>query len=533
MFDTPRTSLQCSETGVAETAWRNSRANNLLTALRHLICVVALMWTGLVNGQPFFFATDSTNYVRAADAAMFVVTHGKFSTVWSDRYKQQLQPPSKAREHAPELSRKSANDLGQGVIMAGRSPYIGGLMYLGYLTGDFWPFVLFQALVAYALIILTLRRFNVAGPIEVTTTTLVLAATTSLPMYNSLLLADAFASFGIVAFLLFASPGKLSKWEQAFLGLVLVISMTAHLTHIMMLAGMTITLALIRLWRLAPKPPRRAWVAGIGGVLIGLLSIQLTAEATKLAFGRSPQLLPLLTARFIADGPGAKFIKSGCDQNRFEICHRPIGDPTSDALILFGDKPENGAYMLGDAEQRTRMGKEDLAFALAVLKFDPPGQIWAMARNTVRQLLWIDYGGLNQGCWSAPDCWQTLPADVRMKLKATPSGRGDWPQRLMNTVLYAIVLASLVVLAVVCPTIARTDRRRWSVLRTWLLVGFAAMLVCCCFGGAVADPQYRYQGRLIWLVPLMAAVALLIRRKGLVRSNLPASVALRRQSSAT
>jgi hypothetical protein len=484
----------------------------LLTALRHLVCVLALTWTGIVNGQPFFFFSDTTNYVRAADAAVFIASGGRLSTAWTDRYRDQVRTSPEAKPTG-EISRTSSNDVGKGVIMGGRSPYIGALMYLGYVTADFWPFVLLQALVAYALIVLTLRRFEVATPTNVTVTTLALAATTSLPTYVSLLLADAFASFGILAFLLLASPGRLNRWENVFLGLVLVISVTAHLTHIIILIGMTLAIALLAWLRVVPKPSPRAWIAGIGGVLIGILSIQLTAQATKLAFGREPQLLPLLTARFIADGPGKRFIDSGCAGNRFEICHRPIGQPNSDALILFGDTPETGAYMLGNAEERLRMGQQDIPFAVAVLRYDPAGELWAMARNTVRQFFWFDYDGLNQNCFARADCWNSLPESVRAKLRSTPSGRGEWPQGVMNGILYAVVALALIALVLLLPAIARTDPRRWYLLRQWLMVGFAGMLVCSFFGGAVADPQYRYQGRLIWLVPLMAAVAYLVWRQ--------------------
>jgi hypothetical protein len=495
------------------------RSLRFLTALRHFICVLALMWTGIVNGQPFFFWSDTTNYVRAADAAVYVVSGGRFSTAWTERYRNQVSQPAqteRGRQSKPQpeaTSRTSANDLGKGLIMGGRSPYIGALMYIGYLTGDFWPFVLFQALVAYGLIILTLRRFAVASPAAVTGTTLALAATTSLPTYNSLLLADAFASFGILAFLLLATPGKLTRWEKIFLGLVIVISVTAHLTHIMMLIGMTAILGLMTLIRIVPKPPSRAWIAGVGGVLVGLLSVQLTAEATKLAFGREPQLLPLLTARFIADGPGKRFIDDGCDGKKFDICTITIGEPRSDALILFGNTPQNGAYMLADAEQRLRMGQQDIPFALAVLKYDPNGELSAMAKNTVRQLLWIDYDGLNQNCFGNSKCWASLPSGIRAKLRSTPSGRGEWPQAVMNDILYAVVVLALIGLAFMLPAIARHDPPRWRLIREWLIIGFAGMLVCAFFGGAVADPQYRYQGRLIWLVPLMAILAFLVRRQ--------------------
>ncbi len=498
-------------------------------ALRHLFCILALMWTPLVNGQPFFFESDTTNYVRAADAAVHVATGGRFSTIWTNRYKAHMPRAAQAKSAAADQPAakadsprriESVNDVGSGQIMAGRSPYIGALMYLGYLAGNFWPFVLLQACTAYALIILTLRRFRVATPVNVTGLTLALAATTALPTYNGLLLADAFAAFGMLAFLLIASPGRLSRGELIFLGLVLVTSVTAHLTHIMIILGMTVALAISRLAGWVAKPPRRAWIAGIGAVVIGFGSVQLTDVATRLAFGRPPQLLPLLSARFIADGPGKKYIDAGCPGGDFLICHIPIGRPDNDALILFSLNPRTGAYMLRNTEERRMMGEQDVGFALAVLKYDPLGELAMIARNTVRQLFWIDYDGLNQTCWYRPNCWSSLPPELRAELRASPSGRAIWPQKWMNALLYLVVVGSLAVLLVSGRQVARLNRRRWLLLREWLVLGFAGMLVCSFFGGAVADPQYRYQGRLIWLVPLMAGVALLMQlqlRRGSLR----------------
>jgi hypothetical protein len=492
-------------------------SSSLLVLARHALCVLALMWTGLVNGQPFLFQSDTTNYVRAADAAVYIVSGHRISTVWTDRYREQLSsgatPRAAAQVGDKRVAPESANDVRGGLIMGGRSPYIGALMYLAYVAGNFWPFVLFQAIVATILINLTARRFGITKPAEITALTLFLAATTSLPTYNSLLMADAFASFGILAFLLLATPGKLSRLETIFLGAVLAISVVAHLTHEMMLLGMVVALGVLALLRWRPRPPARAWVAGIGAGLLGVTSVIVTSFATQMAFGHPPQMLPLLTARFIADGPGKAYIDSGCNGRRFTICRISIGDPHSDVGILFGRTPAGGAYMLANADERRLMGQEDVPFALAVLRYDFAGETAMMARNTLRQLLYIDYDGLNQDCFDQPDCWTSLPTPVRAKLQATPSGRGKWSQPLMNVVQYIAVLGSLLCLAWVTPYLRRSDPDRWQLLRNWLLVGFAAMLACCFFGGAVADPQYRYQGRLIWLLPLMSGIALLVRRQ--------------------
>ena len=501
-----------------DTAARNGRTR-LLDLLRHLVCVLALMWTGLVNGQPFFFP-DSTNYIRAADLAVHLASGRTLSTAWTARYAEQL-PAGPPAAHAPLPDRPdtaeadhrtSANDLKSGLVMSGRSPYIGALIYAGWVLGWFWPFVLLQAVIAYLLIIMVLRRFDVATPRLVTLVTLVLALTTSLPTYNSMLLADGFASFGMLAVALLALPGRLSRWQIAFLVAVMVMSAIAHLTHLTMLIGMTGTLVLLRLlgWL---RPPPRAWYAAVGTIVVAVLALQATTFATRMAIGRAPQLLPLLTSRFYADGPGQKFIEAGCDGNRFEACRIPMGKPYNNAAWLFSVEPQYGAYMLASPEQRRIMGEEDVAFAMAVLRAYPVEQVTASARNTLQQLLWIDYDALNQGCGTVPTCWESLPPAVRARFMRTPSGRNAWPRDLMNAILYAAVIASLLALAVTLPMLARRDRMALVQMRNLLVITGVGMLVCCFFGGAVADPQYRYQGRLIWLPVFFALVAVLRTRQ--------------------
>lgn len=484
-----------------------------LDIARHIVCVLALMWTGIVNGQPFFFP-DSTNYIRAADLAVHLASGRTISTAWTARYAEQLPAGGTAPAATPATvpanpeadHRTSANDLKSGLVMSGRSPYIGALIYAGWVLGWFWPFVLLQAVVAYLLIIMVLRRFDLARASIVTLVTLVLALATSLPTYNSMLLADALASFGMLALALLALPGRLSRWQVAFLVAVMVMSAIAHLTHVMMLLGMIGTLMLLRLFGWL-RPPPRAWYAAIGTVIVAVLALQATTFATRAAIGRAPQLLPLLTARFYADGPGKQFIAAGCDGGRFEVCHIPIGKPYDNAVWLFSVDPQTGAYMLATPEQRRIMGEQDVAFAMAVLRAYPVEQLTASARNTIRQLAWIDYDALNQGCGTGAECWESLPPVVRARFMQTPSGRNAWPDGLMNGILYAAVIASLLALAVTMPTLARRDRDGFVLMRNLLVITGVGMLVCCFFGGAVADPQYRYQGRLIWLPVFFALVA--------------------------
>lgn len=484
--------------------------------LRHLLCVLALMWTGIVNGQPFFFF-DTSNYIRAADAAAHIGSGRRISTAWTDRYRAAVTPALQTAA-VPD----TPNDLGRGTIMAGRSPYLGALLWLAYVAADFWPFVLMNAGIAYALILLSLRRFGLERPWQVVTAVAVLALATSLPTYNSLLLADPFTPFGILAFLLLASSGRLSRLETAFLSAVMLISATFHLTHIMIFIAMLAAIPLIRWARLsAVAVPRRAWFAGVAAVVVGLLSVQATAIATQAAFGRAPQLLPLLTARFYIDGPGKRFIQTGCEGQRFVVCRVPIVAPPNDALWLFSLDAHKGAYMLATGDDRRRMGEEDVAFALAVLRHEPAAQLGMMALNTLRQFVWIDYTGLNTRCLPEEgECWEALPPNVRARHHASPSGRDAWPQDAMNAILYAAVLLSIVVVAAGLPWLRRRDPEAARLMSLWLLLGLAAWATNAFFGGAVADPQYRYTGRLAWL-PVLAALIVALRWQAVRRGAAP------------
>ena len=503
--------------GVSQTG--SSRAGRWVC---HLLCVVALMWTALVNGQPFFFP-DTTSYIRSADLAVFLASDHRLSTAWTARYADGLtpkmnadaQPQTEPTQKQPQTAHSVGNDVSSGNIMAGRSPYIGALLYLAYVASNFWLFVVGQALVAYWLIILALRRFGVEGQNVVTGVVLILAATTSLPYFNGLLLADAFASFGILAFLLLATDtGALRRRDIVGLGVIVLISAISHLTHIVMLFGMTAALAVMQLVRFAPWQRRALWI-GAGCVVAGFASLSLTSYAVKSVFHRPPQLVPLMTARFIDDGPGGDFIRAGCNGYDFVVCHMPV-DKLSSQDFLWSTEPNSGGFLTATPEQRARMSAEDTRFAIAVWKAYPLRQTGMIAYNSLRQMLTFPYEGLNVGCFAKPDCWASLPPETRDQLRDSLSGRNMWPGRTMTLLLYFAVGLAVVVITLGLPAMWRSRPAEARAMTAWLILGFIPMAICDILGGAVSEPQYRYQGRLIWLVVLFGVIVFLVNRRNAV-----------------
>ena len=68
-------------------------------------------------------------------------------------------------------------------------------------------------------------------------------------------------------------------------------------------------------------------------------------------------------------------------------------------------------------------------------------------RVTFRQLVWVEYGGLNVGCFDEARCWAAVPDPVRDDLERSLSGRNAWPQSLLDLVQKLVVIASIAFLA--------------------------------------------------------------------------------------
>ena len=177
---------------------------------------------------------------------------------------------------------------------------------------------------------------------------------------------------------------------------VIALAAVSHLTHVANFAALTaIILLLVGLRTLPCHEARAAVLAGAGAVTVGLLSNMLTSAVVTAVSGKPPQLVPLLTVRFIADGPGNNHLRATCPGSAF-AAFRYADRPRIDiANWLWSTDSARGVYHFADPATRVSLSAEDKRFALAVLAHDPVGQTAAPLRNTALQALWIDSGWLN------------------------------------------------------------------------------------------------------------------------------------------
>ena len=480
--------------------------------LFHIACVLALALPALINGQPFYFP-DTTAYTRAADSAVYVFSGHRISTEWTDRYRHALDKGDIVGEGAaPGRVSATVNDLGAGSIMAGRSPYFGALLWLGYVLSHFWLFVIAQAGIAYALIRLSLRIFDLARPAIVAAAVAALCLLTALPFFVSLLMPDLLAGFAILAFALLAiDRGRLRSNERWALHGLILVSVISHITHVLILAAMLLLLfvwALLRGW----PTVRYKRLVGVSSliVLVGAVSVMLTSFVVERTFGTRPLLVPLLTARFLADGTGLDYLKRHCPEAGFAACAYADRPTVIVGLFLWSTKPGEGAYMIADTEQRRALSTQDKAFALAVLRAYPVEQGGRILRNGLVQMLRFDLDLLNYRCAGKPGCWSSLPRRERAALLASRGGRDEWPQTTLAAVHHAAVGAALILILVWASNRGRRQGKDGEDIMLWLALMLFAFWVNALLGGGVSDPQPRYQARVIWLLPLLAIITGLV-----------------------
>jgi hypothetical protein len=474
-----------------------------------------LMWPALINGQPFFFS-DTSSYVRAGDVVARIVGGPSVHTVWTPA-ELDVTPRSAAVASAPKgVVAARGNDPSSGYIMAGRSPYFGLLLWLSWVASNFWLFVALQAAVAYFLIGMALRCFAIDRPATKLSVVGALALCSPLALYNGLLLADALSGFGIASFLILIAPSaRLARWEIGLLALLLVASVSSHLTHVVMLAGMIGVVGLLVIVRwLSWQHVERAMLIGGGALLIGIGSIFVTGAVVKAHFGRAPMLVPLITARFIADGPGRDYIEAGCEGQRFAVCRIPYHGWTNSTVFLWSRDAATGAFLTADAEARMAMSREDKAFALAVAKAYPLRTVSLAVSNSLIQITDLHVDIVHEGCFVTPSCiGDQFPVPIVQAIASTPGGRDAWPLRAMNVVVYAGAALSLAALAIVLPGLRAEAPAAARLICLWLLLVATAMAINGFLGGAISEPQSRYQTRMAWLLPLLALIAWFVARR--------------------
>jgi hypothetical protein len=471
-----------------------------------------LLWPAILNGDPLFYP-DSMSYLGdGRPLARMLFLH------WSKGY------------------------------VAMRSEFYSLGIFFFHWNVTAWPIVVLQALLTAFVLWLVVRSFGVrslharnsgAGSSDVRGVaaqflilTALVSLTTSLAWYVCFVMPDILGPVAYLAvYLLVFAHETLSARERWAVAVIAAWGMAAHSTHLMLAAGLCVLLALLLALRWPPlrRGPRQSWIAGVGARGRGLASIAaivLVVAGAQMAlhsylYGKASLFgnrMPYTMARFIADGPGRWYLQAHCGELHWAICDR-VGDlPDNDDDFLWTD---GGVWQGASPAKQEQMLHEEWPLVLATLRAYPGAQLRVSLDNFGTELTEFGMWDFTPNPWMASEMDKVLPGTLPRYLQ-TRQAQSRLPTEFFTLVQEGVVSVSALAIAVFVPMLWR-----W---RRWRILGLAAVVVPVVIANAfltavLSEVDSRYQCRVVWLIPLAAALIvldLLEHRRQLAKAPHPA-----------
>jgi hypothetical protein len=396
-----------------------------------------------------------------------------------------------------------------GPLMLWDKPYIyGPFLHAFHWRISLWGPVIAQGIMLSHLLWLTQRvmRGN-ATPLWHIGLCTFAALATAAPFSAALLMPDIFAPMVVLGlFLLGFGGAALKAWDRAYLVALVALGIAAHLAHLPLALGLCGVALLLRFWR---YPVRLfAMVLPVAVAVAALLA------TNAIGHGRaalSPYGSVFLLARLQEDGPASAVLKARCPDAGWYLCaftdRLPM--PANDFLWA-PESPVNRdaageARFLGGALLAPEAGQ----IVAETLRADPLGVLRAMAGNMAAQLGSFGIGDTLDNAHLAvavrPRIEQGFPPRELAAFDQARQAQGALKDALLpfNPPHVLVVLLALPVLL-------------WLAWRQQgLALGFALFVLAAVAGnalicGGLSAPHPRYGARIMWLLPLAAAMQILL-----------------------
>lgn len=466
-------------------------------------CLLAL--PAAINRGPIYFF-DTAGYIRNGSVALEKVLGLPAAAPVSE----ERDPANPAPAVGEDANVKWAN----------RSIYYGVVLALGDALHAMSIVVVAHAVAAAWLLWLCWRLLGPALPRPGGFAAFCagLALLTPLGLFVAYLMPDMLYALVIPAVpLLLLFRDRLSRLEAAGLVGIIAAACLSHGAAIMLAAGMLVlslpAIAFVARWRIP-------WGAAGGvafAIALALASNWAVARATERAFGQPAIWPPFALARVLADGPGTLYLREVCprDPGRFTLCRYLDELPPVDADHFLWEMDAGfGVFVRASNREQRAIVREQWDLIIPAVLAHPWMQLRAAVRNTFRQL---GLAGVEEFVWRdriRGGFAQRFPSQLdeldRTRLPATgEDGRWLIP---VNWLMAGVLALSILLVAarLLRPGAIRADgsganldaRRETA----WLLLLLGGVLLNAFISGALSEPHARYGARVIWVLPMAAAL---------------------------
>ncbi len=388
----------------------------------------------------------------------------------------------------------------EGYLVPSRSvPY--GLFVTAGWPLDFWPVVALQAAAAVWIIALVCRTQRLGGRrFALLAVIAVLTLTTTLPWIASILLTDIFAGLSVLALhLLVLHPDRLGRRERAGLIAFVAFAVAGHSATFLLLLALTVAalaLSLINRAWLSPIAVARAAAAlTLGAALL------LTANyAVSKRFAWTPGGYGIVFGRLLQDGIVARYLDTHCPDARLKLC------PYRHELPRYADEFLWGNGIFDRLGRFAGLNDEMRRIVLESLVEYPRLQVETALIAAAKQIVQVRTGeGVVPILWHTYGIMERYTPSVVPAMRAARQQHGELAFEAINAVHVPVALISMALL----PAVMLLGRRRSQFADLGLLAATVALailanaLIC----GPLSNPHDRYGARIVWLAPLVLALA--------------------------
>jgi hypothetical protein len=457
-------------------------ASRLVLALAAL---AGLMLPALINGTAFLFP-DSIGYFHAGEASLKALS------------RLLLDPESAGTLAERGLLNREAQDG----ISTSRSVYYGIPLVLLFRLGGEWALMLAQSLIVIVALAAGLRRLAVPAAMQPLALAGVFLA--GLGLFTTVILPDVFAGLAVLALAQLLPHGAAMTRREHRLWLLLLLACV--LSHKAILAMAAALLGLYLLWH-ALTDRRWPQLPGVLLVLVvamaGHMAVNIAAERLS---GQKPVQTPFALARIVGDGTAERYLRARCPEAGYRLCAYTNRFPMTENVFLWSHDADKGIMQAVPLSDRQQISSEANALVIAAVSAYPLHQMVASFSNLMAQFSTVgvtEYAlGPNPGRYVSPRL-----SGLIERYEASLAGRGLWPFNALSQIMTIVYFASL---ALLLALLVRRGRSRWRddpqlAIIGWVLLG---LIVNAAVSGVIGGVFDRYQGRVAWLVPLMAVAAL-------------------------
>lgn len=384
--------------------------------------------------------------------------------------------------------------------------YCAGI-YLLHWNKSVWPIIAFDALLTAWTLWLVVRALLPRRPLRVYVGLMVMlcVCTTASWCVCDVLPDSLGAVLYLCFYLLVFARESLRLWESLTLSVVACWAVTTHPTYLPIACGLCVMLAVSACLRWTPMQGRARGVLWVTGIVLLALAAEVGVNAR--IFGK-PSLLgphpPYLMARIIADGPAHDYLREHCPALQWVICASVDKLPWSDGAFLWAP---GGIYASATPEQRRELSREELPLILGTLRAYPLRQARASFGNFRRQLTSFS---IEPEGYDNP--WMISMFDLVIPGMKARFLHAQMREPALHRALFAgvqrvVVNLSAIAVVLLLPWVwgLRNGPERSRLLGLSLVVVYV-LLANAAVTGVLSGVYARYQGRVVWLLPMLACL---------------------------